>query len=274
MSSIIISSDVPSIGDQIAKEVAEILGYEYLGPAFLSEISNKHNTTESELKKSIGDDLSYRGLLFGSQEIRLAYIQSAVFEQLQKDSIVCQGLGAHLYIRGISHILNVRILSDLRTRINQIAADKNISPSKVRKNLEKGEKQQKRWSMMRFGIDELNPSVYDVVFSLSNIEIDRVINTVTTTIQDRRYQAMTYSKKMLQDKALASKVRMALFKYFPEVGVEVNDGTVKLHMKGILANRRKKFEKAKKLTEEITGVEYVEIRSGTAVFGNANAGIF
>ena len=139
----------------------------------------------------------------------LAYIQESVLSEFLKGNLVCQGLAAHLYVLGISHVLRVRVLSDVEKRIQQIASEGGISLEKAKKILDTQKKVRQRWSLDAFRLDETDPSQFDLVISLSQIDQAEAVKIITETVAYRRFEPMTYSTKCMQDLALASSVRAA-----------------------------------------------------------------
>jgi cytidylate kinase len=259
MPSIIISSDSPSNSRQIAKSVADQLGYAHLGREFLEHVAQRHAVSEKDLSRALEARGARLGILNRTRETHLSYIQAAVLERFLDANVVCEGLAAHLYVRGIPHVMNIRVLSDIRQQTARIAAAEGISPGRVRRRLEREGERRQRWSLEVFGVDESNPTNYDMVISLGQIEIERVVKTICDTIGDRRFQEMTYSRKCVEDRVLECRVRAALAKSHPSVRVGARDGTVMLGLSRGAPGWRKRAEKVKHLVEEVDGVDYVEI---------------
>ena len=269
MSSIIISADQSAVGRMIAKQAAAVLGYDLVGQEILEEVAERYKVPKDRLVESLDETVSSWTLPAMTRNRNLAYVQAAALERFLQDNLVCEGLAAHLFVREISHVLMIRVLSDLRVRANKIAAERNIAPKRARRALERQEKRRRRWSMDAFGLDETNPSLYDMVITLSHIEPDRAVKIIADTVGDRKFQPMTYSKKCIQDMALASRVQVALIGRFPDVKVRARDGTVMVQIKKIAPNWRKKAESIKKLAQQVTGVEYVEVHRNIDFFGQA-----
>jgi cytidylate kinase len=259
MPSIIVSSDSPATSWRIAKSVAQNLKYDHLGREFLEEVARVHSAREKDLTRALEARGARLGILNRTRETNLAYIEAAVLERFVDTNVVCEGLGAHLYVRDIPHVMNVRVLEDIRQRIARIAAEEKVSPGRVRRRLEREEERRKRWSREVFGVDESNPSNYDMVISLGQIEIERVVTTICDTIGDRRFEEMTYSRKCIQDRVLEHRVRAELAASHPSVKVAARDGTVMLGVGRGGPNWRKRAEKIKQLVEPLEGVEYIEV---------------
>lgn len=261
MTSVLISSDNENVSNQIAKQVGETLGYDYVGDELLANVAEKHGISERDIRRTLGPDS--RGLRKPSKRLKasLVYLEAALSERLLSDNIVIDGLGAHLHIRGIAHILNIRILWDVRSLTHRLAVEKKISPKAARKIMERREKQVQQWSLSTFGVDETSPSSYDMVISLGNIDEERAVKTISDMAKDRKFQPMTYSLKCLDNLALADRVSAALVSSFPKVNVTAQDSTVKLQLSKRWFGWQDTVESLRDIVSKVNGVEGIEIHT-------------
>ncbi len=262
MSSIIISTDFPYMGEQIAPKLADTLGYRYLGPQFLDKVASDFGVPKDRLVKALNSEASSWATPRRNSSLQLSFLKAAVWEQFLSDNIVCEGLAAHLYIRGVSHVLTVRLLSDPQLVINRIAAEKVVAPKKARKILDKRVHRRRNWSKRNFGLDDFDSSIYDMVISLSQIEEDKAIEVIKDMAGYRKFEPMTYSLQCTKDGALAAKVEAALLPENPNIKIQVRDGNVVLEPGSLRGIKGKQAEKLKEMIYKITGVEYVEVHPG------------
>jgi hypothetical protein len=199
----------------------------------------------------------------------LAYVQEATLGQLLEDNVVCHGLGAHLYVLGVSHALKVRVLTEPEELARQLSQDGGGAPEKSRKTIKRLEAQQRKWSLEAFDLDETDPSNYDMVISLSQIDPDEAVRTIADMSGYRKFQPMTYSIKCLKDKELAGRVRVALMERFPDVRVQANGSTIVVETKAIKREKQKRTEAIKGLAVGIVGVDYVEVHVANDIFRQA-----
>ena len=266
---IIISSDSYKTGRDIAERVAKATGYDYVDREILGPAAEKASLPEENLVKSLEEASSFLGLSSKVQKRCLAYIQEATLGQLLEDNVVCHGLGAHLYVLGISHALKVRVLTDPEELARQLSQDAGGAPEKSKKAVKRLEAQAKKWSLEAFGLDETDPSNYDMVISLSQIDPDEAVQTISDMSGYRKFRPMTYSIKCLKDKELAARVRVALMERFPGVRVQANGSTIVVETKAIKREKQKRTEAIKELAGGITGVDYVEVHVANDIFRQA-----
>ena len=258
MTSILVSSDNPSVSKQIAEAVSAALEYEYVGDDLVLERVGKDRLSKDDLGRLLGKEIRPQ-IPSGRLMKRLVLLEAALSELLLGDNVVVDGLGAHLHIRGISHVLNVRVLSDMRSQAHHLAVDKRISPRSARKLLEKQARHIQQWSLLTFGVDETSPATYDIVMTLGTIDADRAVATIVDMAKDRKFQPMTYSRKCLENLALADRVRASLIADYPGVKVVAEDGLVRLRLAKRWFGWQRVVESLRDRVGKVEGVDGVEI---------------
>lgn len=263
---IAISADIYETGLDIARQVAEKLGYRFLGRELLAQVASEHHATEKELLGALD---SSPGLL--SRRVRRCrelanLVQAACLDQLLADNVVCYGLGAHLYLEGVSHALRVRIISDPQERAEDLARREGTPLERAPKELKQREQKSQKWSHETFGSDQGEPSLYDMALNLTTLERDKAVELICDTAGSRKLQAMTYSKQCLADKLLASRVRQKLLPSFRDIEVSVSNGTVVARLSTFPYRARKKQETVRQLAGEVAGVNYVEVHVTSSLF--------
>lgn len=260
MSIILISSEIMAYEKQIAQAVADALGYALLGPEILGEIAAHYDFTADGLAAALhGSPSSLRRDATRRWLRQLACIEAEVLERLKADEIVCWGLAAHLYVRGVSHALKVRLLVDEEQQAKQMAEKQRIATKKALKGLIKAKRGRAQWSEAAFGHSETDPALYDLVINLGQIDPDEAGSTIVTAVGYRKFQPMTYSMKRLAEGALAARVRAKLLATMADFRVEATDGKVKVISKAMKRERQKKAAAIKAVAGEVEGVEFVEV---------------
>jgi cytidylate kinase len=259
MSVVIISSDSDEKAREIAERTAEILGYSVLNREALNSVAAKHEIPVEKLHQALDELPSFMGMSSKMRAQFLAYIEEAALAGLSAGNVVCHGLAAHLYVLGVSHVLKVRILADPEKQVGQIISRDGVSREKAVRHLKQRESLRKRWSRGVYGRDETDAALYDMVISLSQIDIHEAVGTIAETARYPRFRPMTYSIKCMKDKELATKVRGLLMAHYPDVRVRADGTTVVVETNALRREKRKRAEKIKELAGRIPGVDYVEV---------------
>ena len=269
MSVIIISSDDHQTGQEIAAGTARAMGYGELGRELLKEVAERHQVAEAKLVKALDDPPSFLGMSRKLRSLFLAYIQEAVLGRLVEDNVVCQGLAAHLYACGISHVLRVRVLSDPEKEAQKASNQKGKPTEAGEKEILRQKKLRRRWSMAAFGLDETDPSLYDLVINLDQIDQSEAVEIITDTVGYRRFFPMTYSINCMQDLELAARVRASMLKRFSDIRVQARGGTLVVETAALKRERRKRMKAIREIAGAIPGVRYVEVRVNNDIFRQA-----
>lgn len=266
MSIIMISSDVSETEAMIAEKVAEEKGYAALDRRMLNEAAPRCGVSPERLKEALETTPSLlRRLSTRQWRYSLACIETEATDRLLADNIVCWGVAAHLYVNGVSHAMKIRVLTG-KQEIARIAEQKGVSSQKVEKWAADGQKRRKAWSMAAFQEDESDPSRYDLVISLDQIDPVEAVRTIVGASEYRKFQSMTYSTKCLTDLALAARVRVELLKSMTDVSVQAKDGSVVISTRALNRQKRKKVEAIRQLAGQIPGVGYVEVHVQNNIF--------
>jgi cytidylate kinase len=263
---IAISADIYETGLDIAKRTAEKLGYRFLGSEFLSELAQKRNLEEKDLLAAINSDAGPTPRRTRRCRETASQVQAACLEELLADNTVCYGLGAHLYLEGVSHALRVHVISDPRERAADLARKEGMPLKRAPELLKRREQRSHRWSREAFGGDECEPALYDMGLNLTSLEPEKAVDLICDTAATRKFQAMTYSKKCLTDKLLASQVRCKLLPRFPRIAVSVSDGTVVASLTSLPYAAHNKKEAIRQLAREVSGIKHIEVHLDNRFF--------
>ena len=107
---IAVSSDSFEQGEAVAREVAQRLGYQFLGRELVAEVAKDKGLAEEEIFRALEEATRFLGMRARRRRELLTHLKAACLERLKEDNIVCHGLGAHLYVIGVSHAMRVRVL--------------------------------------------------------------------------------------------------------------------------------------------------------------------
>ncbi|MFC1850464.1 cytidylate kinase family protein [candidate division CSSED10-310 bacterium] len=260
MSIIILSGDTYSHYQEIAAAVAQNLNYTLIGPEVLANAAQQYKVPEKKLLKALEGSSSILGLSPVIKERYLAYFTASFMERLQKGKMVYHGRVGHLFVKGVTHVLKARLVDDFETRVRKVITQEGLTEKKARKLLLAEEKRIKRWISATFNVDEADSDLFDVTITLSDTTVDQSVALLVKTVQDVKFQPMTYSLKCMQDRYLASQIRALFIESQPSINVGARDGNVSLRATVPNKSEKEKLESA--LYEKVRamqGVNSVEV---------------
>lgn len=217
-------------GREVAQKVAEMLGYGCISRDSLLASSEEFDIPEIKLMRNIQYATQILERYSFGRERYVHFISSSILRHLKQDNFVYHGIAGQFFFYDVRHLLKVRIIADLDDRVASEAARQNISVDQARKQLKHDDEERQKWALFLYGIDIVDPSLYDMVINVSAMSVDDAAQLISQAAQRPCYQATEESLAKVRDLALAAEVRAALFD-FPQAGVNAADGKVYINVK-------------------------------------------
>ncbi len=258
MSIITISRGSYSRGKEIAEKVAKKLGYECIARETLLEASKQYRVPEIRLIRAIQDAPSILERFGYGKEKYIAYIQAALARHVQKDNVVYHGLAGHFLLKGISHVLKVRVISDMEDRVRLEMERENISRKEALNIIKKDDNERRKWSRHLYGIDTTDPSLYDLVLHIHKLTVDDAVDIICHTTGLKHFQKTPQSQKKMNDLLLACEVKVALMDIKPDINVTADDGLVLVKTKAPLQQEEDWVHEMRRIAKTIPGVKEIQ----------------
>lgn len=253
MSIITISRGSYTRGKEVAEKLAQTLGYQCLSRDILLEASELYNIPEIKLVRAIHDAPSILERFTYSREPYVAYIRAALLHQVQKDNVVYHGLAGHFLLKGVPHVLKVRIIADLEDRVKEEMKRENISAEEARRILRKDDEERRKWSKHVYGIDTWDPSLYDLVINIKYITVDGAADIIKCALKDPCFQTTPEGQKLVDEMSLAARIEAALIEDIPSIQVEAKEAEVFIYLKRDLCKDKELISRIKRLASKVAG---------------------
>jgi len=255
MSIITISRGSFSKGKEVAEILAKKLNYECISRDILIEASEHFNIPEIKLVRAIHDSPSILDRFTYGKERYVTFIREALLEHAEKDNIVYHGLAGHFFLKGIPHVLKIRITADLEDRIRNEAEKEKISLDEARKILVKDDEERRKWALSLYGIDPWDSRIYDLTIHIGRLSIDDAVHLILETVRMPCFQKTDASQKILQDYLLEARVKAILSKE----NVVAKAGVVIVTVEAPLIQEKHITEEIKKKISHIEGIKEIRV---------------
>jgi cytidylate kinase len=230
MSIITISRGSLSGGQALAERVAERLGYRCLSREVLVEAAAKYGVSEPQLSQVLEEMPGFWERLTKSRHRYLIFIQAVMCEQAQQGKLVYHGQAGHQLVKGISHVMKVRLIAPLEYRIDAAMAREGLSRERAIRYIQQVDDERLRRMRYLFNVDWRDPALYDLVLNLEDMSLETAADVVIYLAQHPEYQPTPASEKALNDLTLGCRVKAALAANPVTRGLDVevraNDGIV------------------------------------------------
>ncbi|SPF46368.1 Cmk2 [Syntrophobacter sp. SbD1] len=261
MAIITISRGSYSHGKEVAEKVAQRLGYQCYAREVILGASKEFNIPEIKLVKAVHDAPSMLERFSYGKEKFIAYFQSSLLKCMVRDNVVYHGLAGHFYVKGVSHVLKVRIIAEMKDRIQIIRDRENIPYESALERLKKDDAARSKWSQNLYGIDTADPILYDLVIRVRKMTVDDAVDVICHTVALDTFKTTFESQKMMEDLVLASEVKTTLIEIKPDIQVFARDGVVTLGASAQIMKDPDQVKEMERIAGHIPGVKQVNIKA-------------
>lgn len=233
MSVITISRGSFSGGKMLAECLSRTLGYRCVDRDVIVESAASHGVSQEELRDALQKPPTLLERLQHKKYLYLALIQAALIEEVRTGKAVYHGNAGHLLLKGGPHILRIRIIAPLEFRLTMAENRLRLSRNEAIAYIQKTDQDRRKWTQYLYGVDWGDPSLYDVVLNLEHMNIREACAGISTLVRQRCFEFGPEDQAVMDDMALASRVRAELAIHEStshlEVEVESSTGTVSIH---------------------------------------------
>jgi cytidylate kinase len=265
MSIIIISRGCYHRGSEVALKAAAALGYECISREVLLEASKLFDIPELKLTRAIQDAPSLLDRFGRDKKKYVAYIRTALLREVQRGNVVYHGFAGHFFLQGIPSVLKVRIFADLEERVRDEMNREAVSAEKARQTVVKDDEERRKWALSLYGMDTVDPTLYDMLLHIGSLTVDDAAQILAATAKLPSFQMTPDSKRLLNDRVLASQVESLLLDEFPRVEVTARKGEAFIHIHtglsihALLTEKSKIIEKVEAIAVGLGGAEKVHV---------------
>lgn len=276
MSVITISHQLGSGGGAIAQTVAECLGYECVAGEVLAKAAHTHGLTERRLIQLGEAKPRILERLDGEAQTYVAVMQNAILEAALGDHVVLVGRGGQWLLRGISHVLRIRIVAPFDERVRRLEdwlAARAGGEAHTRATREGVEKLLHRddagkLGRMRYLYDrELDDQLlYDVFINNAGRDGRAAVQTIVQLAQRAELSPTAASVQTLVDRSVASRVRVALLQDDRTRGFTHHDVTATSGVVRVTTNApRSAVERIAGVIDGVRSVQVAEVPTVPAI---------
>ena len=188
-----LSRDEGSLGDDIAAQLANRLGWQLFDKEIVDYIAENNHVPEDIVRKldERSQGLVHEAILrflempestpFGNEEYRRSLVKT--LEALATHgSAVLVGRGANFALLGSEHGLHVRITASLEVRIQRVSEIRKISVEKARSCLMAIDADRRNFIRHHFRKEFDDSRYYDLVLNTDRLSIERAVDSILSAM--------------------------------------------------------------------------------------------
>ena len=196
------------------------------------DASDHFHVPEIRLVLAIHDAPSILDRLPRSQQAFISYIRFALIQNVKSDNVVYHGLAGQLLLKGIPHILKVRVIADLEDRVRAEMDREKISEDEARTLLLKDDEERRKWTRTLYGADPWDSSLYDLVVHIHKFTAEDAVDIICDAVKREPFKTTRQAQQKLEDYAIACEMKAALSDSFDNVSVKSEYGNILVYAKG------------------------------------------
>jgi hypothetical protein len=197
-------------GKAFAESLARKLGCACIGREELLEKATLAGIPVGKLEMAClkPEGLNERMLLV--REHYQAFVTSYLAERALAGPLVYHGLTGHLLFKGVSHILRIRVVTDMETRIKSVQERLGLNRAKAQRYIEELEEDRKKWVKTFYNTDWDQSRDYDFTINVEHTNVENVASSFCSVALLPEFRETPASRAALQDLLLANQCRLAL----------------------------------------------------------------
>ncbi len=238
MAIVTISHEMGSGGPEMGIALAQRLGYRYVDQELISEAARRYGLVEEKLSHLDEAKPSLFERFDAETRRYITVIQTALFEFAEADNVVLMGRGGQWLLRGIPHVLRVRVMATFDHRVKRLAKKmsgqmgEGANPRTVTDMVRRDDTEKSGRMRYLYEVDLRDSALYEVVINTEKLTIEAAVELLSGLVRRPELATTQAGQQLVADRALASKVQVALAtspetrKY--RITVEARQGVVTL----------------------------------------------
>ena len=230
MNLICISRGSFSIGKAFAESLAAKLGCACLGREELLEFATHAGVAAGRLEMACLKSRNLDERMVLEREHYQAFTTATLCERALAGPLVYHGRTGHLLFQGVPHVLRVRVVADMETRIKSVQDRLGMTRDKARRYIEQVDEDRRRWVRSFYNIDWDESAEYDFTINLEHANVNNVAAAFCAMVKLPDFQETPFSRRALEDLLLANRCRAVLARddrtYHANFRVRAERGTV------------------------------------------------
>src|SRR5262245_50384037 len=263
MAVVTISHQMGAGGPEIGMKLGQRLGYRYVDQELVLDVARRYGVAEDKLSHLDESKPTLFERFDTETRYYITILQTTLLEFAESDNAVLMGRGGQWLLRGIPHVLRVRVIAPFEHRVRQwirrTAEVGGEAPNqRAAADLLRRDDSEKAGRMRYlYEVDIADPALYDMVVNSEKLRCEAAVEMIERVIQRPEMLTTDAARRIVASRVLASRVQVALATH-PEtrryrITVEARDGVVTLEATAAL-------ERALEVARDVPGVREVRTR--------------
>ncbi len=240
---------------EVSEKVANKLGYKCISREDILSTSEDYSIPDFSLHKSIQDVKALFGRYDYAKEKYLSFFEASFYDYFKKDNVIYHGYVGVYYAKKIPNSLNVRILTDIETRIKFVMSNEGYPRDEAIKYLQKLDDARIKWALFLYDMDIRDAVNYDLTINIDKLTTDDAVDIIVNTANKKQFITTPESLKEADNLSLSAKVKKLLIGKYPQLDVKAIDGVVTIKVADGQDKIQNEIELIRKTLPEIKDIK-------------------
>jgi cytidylate kinase len=212
MAVIAMTREMGSLGKDVAADLADQMGLTVVHHELVEHhIAERLGIKKSAVHRFLEGEASLLERWKIDKEKLSRFTAEEILELAQKGNVVIRGWGAVAVLRGVPHVLRVRVCAPMPSRERVMMERLGLkNPGEATSEILQNDAAHARIMRSFFGVNWEDPQLYHVVLNTGSVPIDACVSVVRLLAERPEFQETEETRSGLADKLLESRVRAAL----------------------------------------------------------------
>jgi cytidylate kinase len=225
-------------GPEIGMALGQKCGYRYVDQELLQDAGRRYGLAEERLSHLDESKPTIFERFDAETRHHITVLQTTLLELAELDNAVFMRGGGQWLLRGVPHVLRVRLIAPFEHRVKQwikrVAAMTGETPNqRAAADFVRRDDTEKAGRMRYlYEVDINDPMLYELILNTERVTYDAAVEMIHTVVRRPEMATTDAGRRLVASRALASRVQVALATN-PEtrryrITVEAQDGVVTL----------------------------------------------
>ena len=210
MSIVAISETVGSLGNEIGRRLAEMLGWSFADREIIAKAAERSGADIADIRHGAEEKPSLWERLTDSQHRYLTFIEATVFDLASQDNVVLAGLASTLVLRDVRHALRVRTIASERERADRLQHQQGLTSEAALDIVRQSDRERAARVRFLYHVDVDDPILYDFVLNTDRLAVERGARFLREALEDERFRTTPAARADLADRNTVTQAK-ALF---------------------------------------------------------------
>src|SRR5690242_21063559 len=188
MAIVTISHEIGAGGPEIGQQLADRLGYRYVDHELISNAATRYGLLEEKLSHLDESKPSLFERFDAETRRYITVIQTALYDFSEQDNVVLMGRGGQWLLRGIPHVLRIRVMAPFDVRVKRLTKKlagpmgEQTNPRTVTELVRRDDAEKAGRMRYLYEVSITDPSLYDLVINTEKLSIGAAVGLLAGVV--------------------------------------------------------------------------------------------